>query len=227
MEKILERIRKLMALAGSRNPHEAANAMRKVQALMREYQLSEMDVQLRDIGEASSGSPNQSEKQPKWSVMLSALICKAFGVHSMFTFRRTGCQCNFIGNYSRVEIAAYCYAVLARQIVKARQEYIASLHKRILKQNKTAKADLFCEGWLMGVYQQVIAMVPDEKETVLIKSFIEQRYPNMSDGKIRESKQASKNRDSMVDGYRSGSLVKLHVGVAGQEQAKLELAHEG
>lgn len=161
------------------------------------------------------------------SVMLSALICKAFGVHSMFTFRRTGCQCNFIGNYSRVEIAAYCYAVLARQIVKARQEYIASLHKRTLKQNKTAKADLFCEGWLMGVYQQVIAMVPDEKETVLIKSFIEQRYPNMSDGKIRESKQASKNCDSMVDGYRSGSLVKLHVGVAGQEQAKLELAHEG
>ncbi len=228
MEKILDRIRKLMALAESNNPHEAANAMRKVQAIMREHQLSETDVQLRNISETSAESPNKSRKQPNWSGLLSALICKSFGVHAVFSSNHSGCRCNFIGDVNRVEIAAYCYAVLARQIVKARQEYISSLSSRTLKQNKTAKADLFCEGWISGVYKQVIALVPNEKETALIQTFINQKYSEISEGKFRDVKRGAKtkHRDAMVDGFRSGSSVKLHAAVAGQEQQKIEFVSE-
>lgn len=46
-ERILDKIKKLLALAKSTsNEHEAANAMRKVQALMREHQLTDTDVAL-------------------------------------------------------------------------------------------------------------------------------------------------------------------------------------
>ena len=48
-KRILDKIKKLMALAGSNNPHEAANALRKAQLLMQQYQLSEADVELSDI----------------------------------------------------------------------------------------------------------------------------------------------------------------------------------
>lgn len=122
-KRILDKIKKLMALAGSNNPHEAANALRKAQLLMQEHQLSEADVELSAITEQSAAMANSGEKQPKWSLNLMAMIQQAFGVTGYFsTYQR---RCFFVGYQSRAEIAAYCYAVLARQIKSARRDFLA------------------------------------------------------------------------------------------------------
>ncbi len=219
--RILDKIKKLMALANSSNPHEAANALRKAQALMSQHQLTQLDVELSAIGEQSAKMANKSLKQPKWSVMLTSLICQAFGVEAYTSHSLFGCSMNFIGRTDLVEVAAYCYTVLSRQLVKARKEYQADLNKRLKQSTKTARADLFCEGWVYGVYQQVHKLSMDPKEKELIQQFKAVHLKNLESGQIRDAKGTSRDSSAMSDGYRVGRSVQLNTGVNGQEQAKL------
>ena len=153
-KRILAKIKKLMAMVERGNPHESANAMKKVQALMAEHQLSSEDVALSGIDASKVKAANSSERQPKWSLLLVSLVRQAFGVeaimcHEMAWGRNTA-EVMFIGPAERVEIAGYVYTVLARQLKAARAEYISSLSKRMKTSTKTARADLFCEGWCNG-----------------------------------------------------------------------------
>jgi hypothetical protein len=47
--KAIEKIKKCLALGKSANEHEAAQALKQAQALMREYGISDADVALSDI----------------------------------------------------------------------------------------------------------------------------------------------------------------------------------
>lgn len=220
-KRILDKIKKLMALAGSNNPHEAANALRKAQLLMQQYQLSEADVELSDIAEHSASLANTSKTQPQWSLSLMAMIQQSFGVTAYFSTYRER-RCFFVGYQDRAEIAAYCYAVLARQLKSARRDFLASLNKRLKATTKTARADLFCEGWVSGVYQQVRDLVPSEKEQALVAQYMSQKHSGMTSAKGREAKATKRDQDAGFLGFIAGKQVKLNAGVGGQEMAKLE-----
>ena len=219
-KRILDKIKKLMALAGSNNPHEAANALRKAQLLMQQYQLSEADVELSDIAEHSAALANTSKAQPQLSLSLMAMIQQAFGVTAYFSTYRER-RCFFVGYQDRAEIAAYCYAVLARQLKSARRDFLASLNKRLKATTKTARADLFCEGWVSGVYQQVRDLVPSEKEQALVAQYMSQKHSGMTSAKGREAKATKRDQDAGFLGFIAGKQVKLNAGVGGQEMAKL------
>jgi len=218
-KKILDKIKKLMALANSANPHEAANALRKAQLLMQEHQLSQSDIELSDIAEHSAALANTSKTQPQWSMKLMAMILQAFGITGYFNpgLRR----CFFVGYQDRAEIAAYCYAVLARQLKAARRDFLASLNKRLKATTKTARADLFCEGWISGVYQQVTDLVPSEKEQALVARYMSEKRARLTAAKVREAKATARDQDAGYAGYEAGKQVKLNAGVGGQETAKL------
>lgn len=219
-KRILDKIKKLMALAGSNNPHEAANALRKAQLLMQQYQLSEADVELSDIAEHSAALANTSKTQPKWSMDLMGMIQQAFGVTGYFnTYRER--RCFFVGFQDRAEIAAYCYTVLARQLKSARRDFLDSLNKRLKPKTKTARADLFCEGWVQGVYQQVRDLVPSEKEQALVKQYMSEKHARLTAAKVREAKATARDKDAGYAGFIAGKQVKLNAGVGGQEAVKL------
>ena len=52
--KVLEKIKKLLALSESQNEHESASALAKAQALMIEHDVTSMQIQLSEIGIGSS-----------------------------------------------------------------------------------------------------------------------------------------------------------------------------
>lgn len=218
-KRILDKIKKLMALANSSNPHEAANALRKAQLLMQEYQLSESDVDLSDIAEHSATLANTSKAQPQWSMNLMTMILQTFGVTGYFNpgLRR----CFFVGYQDRAEIAAYCYTVLARQLKAARREFQGRLNKRLKPKTKTARADLFCEGWVSGVYQQVRDLVPSEKEQALVAQYMSQKHSRLTAAKVREANATARDQDAGYAGFVAGKQVKLNAGVNGQEAVKL------
>lgn len=224
-QRILGKIKKLLALAASGNQHEAANAMAKVQALMAANGLSETDIELSSIGQQWAKCANQSKTQPKWSHMLISLVGDAFGVEVMYQREIFGAvRVSFIGPAERAEIAGYVYELLARQLGKARREYLAGLNKRMKTTTKTTRSDLFCEGWCRAVWAKVQQLVPSEKEAALVKQFMEQHHPKLKQAKAREAGGTggnSRDRNSMFDGYRAGQDVELNAGVAGQEQGKL------
>lgn len=218
-KRILDKIKKLMALAGSNNPHEAANALRKALLLMQEHQLSESDIELSNIAEHSATLANTSKSQPKWNMILMGMIKQTFGVTSYFNpgLRR----CFFVGYQDRAKIAAYCYTVLARQLKAARREFLGRLNKRLLPKTKTARADLFCEGWVSGVYQQVRALVPSEKEQALVAQYMSNIHSRLKEAKVREANTTARDQYAGDAGFTAGKSVKLNAGVNGQAAVKL------
>ncbi len=69
--KALDKIKKLLRLAASDNPHEAAAAMRQARALMEKYRLEESDIQLSEVYECAARSRFQDDpatmgSQPGW-----------------------------------------------------------------------------------------------------------------------------------------------------------------
>lgn len=222
-KRILDKIKKLLALAASGNQHEAANAMAKVQALMEANGITETDVELSCIAQQWAKCANQSRTQPAWSHQLISLVGDAFGVEVMY--RRdlfAAVKVGFIGPAERAEIAGYVYEVLGRQLAKARREYLKGLNQRMKTTTKIARADLFCEGWCRAVYAKVQRLVPSEKEVALVKQFMAQHHPNTSQATAREAGGNRRDRGAMYDGYDVGRNVELNAGVGGREQAKLE-----
>lgn len=224
-KRILDKIKKLMALANrTSNPHEAASALAKAQKLMAAHQLSLDDVDLLQVGESAVGMANASKKQPLWAHYLLSMVRDAFGVQVIIKqspFHAP--RCVFIGLAERAEVAAYCYTVLARQLIRARRDYLATLNKRMKTRTKTARADLYCQGWVNGVDQQVEAMAPTEREAALVERYFAQRYPSTENAEARAAKSTRRDHNAAFEGYQAGKKVTLNAGVKGEKSHRARL----
>ena len=78
--RILNKIKKLMAMVERGNPHESANAMKKVQALMAEHQLSSEDVALSGIDASKVKAANSSERLPNLASQPSPILSATLSV---------------------------------------------------------------------------------------------------------------------------------------------------
>ncbi len=67
--------------------------------------------------------------------------------------------------------------VLARQLKKARQQYISAQNKRIKTATRTSRGDQFAEGWVLAVISEIqsFALTDDERE--LMQQWLEHKYP--------------------------------------------------
>ena len=82
--KILAKIKKCLALAGSDNPNEAATALRQAHALMEKHGLGVHDVAMSDMGQAESPSQTMSRDAPAdWEARLANQVAKAFGCKTL------------------------------------------------------------------------------------------------------------------------------------------------
>jgi hypothetical protein len=225
--KYLSKIKKLLRLAnGTSSPEEAANAMSKAQAYMREYGLSQNDVELAVINEASSrGAPSDAQKVPVYLSRLCHLICRAFGVEAYFAgeWRSSGTLkrvVQFYGPGERPEVAAYAFDVLTRQLKQARKQYQDKHCKRCKSATRIARGDQFCEGWVGGAAGVIKAftLTPDEKG--LMERYDEEitRKLNLQTTPTRQAKACHGSDNAVNAGYIEGKNARLHHGVDGNQQ---------
>ena len=220
-EKVLEKLKKLLALAKSDNPHEAALALQRARKLMQFCNITQADLALSDIDESVShywaaGSVNP----PRYMLGLLDIIQVAFGVKSVI---HSGFKpsVGFYGNKERVELASYTWEVLARQLIAARKSYIAQQNRRIKNKTKTSRGDKFAEGWVLAVRREVRLFAVSRGERELAKRWFEQKYPDSGTTTGREAGKSCDADMSRHIGYREGENVRLHQPVSGQEQRKL------
>ncbi|HFO0269386.1 TPA: DUF2786 domain-containing protein [Enterobacter asburiae] len=220
-EKVLEKLKKLLALSKSDNPHEASLALQRVQKLMQAYGITRDDIALSDIDESISnywaaGSVNP----PRYMLGLLGIIQAAFGVESIIHSGHKP-SAGFYGNKDRVELASYTWDVLARQLITARKKHIGQQNKRIKSTTKTSRGDKFAEGWVLAVRSEVQLFAMTREERELARLWLEQKYP---DSGTTTGREAGKSRDADLSrhiGYREGENVRLHQPVSGHEQRKL------
>lgn len=221
-ERLLAKIRKLLALAQSSNPNKAAVAMRQAQKLMAELNINQVEV---EISEAKS-KKSFANKTPEYIHLLAATIKTAFGVEGYFE-SGLKTQAVFYGQGERPEIASYCFDVLYRQLDKARAEFNAMQNPRLKRSTRINRADLFCEGWVVGVYQAVKEFAPQlsAEEKGKLERYHQHLHSKhrFADAEVREAKSTGRSSSDEAKrlGYQRGKDVELYHGVNGKERGKL------
>ncbi|WP_284473522.1 DUF7168 domain-containing protein [Serratia symbiotica] len=172
-DKLLAKIKKLLNLARKNtNSHEASLALERAQKMMREHRVTETDVALTEISEASSeGAPSNANKTPRYMSMLIEIIRQAFGVQSYLAWHIGKRTVVFYGPDERPQVAAYAFDVLTRQMMSARREFSAGQRKSVKRTTKTGRANAFCEAWVHGAYQVIDAFAVTPAEKCLMEAY--------------------------------------------------------
>jgi hypothetical protein len=231
-DQAIEKIKKCLRLSKSANENEAAQAFKHAQALMREFGVTDIDVEMSEIIEASVNIPVAI---PKWQFILFEICERAFGVDG-YIYRSRGAvignvsshwraHCRFYGMSPKPELAAYAYEVLLRQLRAARREYIATKLKRVkLAKNKTYRADEFCLGWVSTVYRKVEKFaVGDEEQQKL--SIYRNRLNLTKTTKPRTINASSSAKRAgygdYAEGYVKGKDAQLNHAMSGAESKRI------
>lgn len=227
-KKYLAKIQKLMRLAeNTSSPAEAANALSKVQAFMKEHGLSESEVMFSEISTSDSKtSPSDAQKIPKYMSFLASTIEKAFAVKCLFGWRLTPSFTNkrvvkFYGLDGRDITAAYVFDVLVRQIKIARKDFQNTHCGRLPPKRKAELADQFCEGWASGAYHAVQEMVISEEQESKISAYGDMlKNGGMKTVTTRKDLESDrKSHAALSMGYREGMNAKVFHGVDGQSSS--------
>lgn len=122
-EKVLSRIKKLMALADNTgNVHEAAVALRQAQVLMMKYGVAPEAVALAEItSETCRNIPSNALSVPGWLNALVTVVCMIAGCRSYYGWyqhsdRKKRRSVTFYGIGERPAVACYLFGVVCRQL---------------------------------------------------------------------------------------------------------------
>jgi hypothetical protein len=128
-ETTMRRLQKLLALAGSDNEHEAALAMGKAQEIMKEHNLSTIDVSMDGRGAhvADVEMDGMTKTAQKWEYALGHAIAKAFDGRAIQRSgsRHKGWSIIFVAGRTDMEIITDLFTRLRETIRRMSQEYVA------------------------------------------------------------------------------------------------------
>ena len=215
-KKVLDKIKKCLALSKSANEHEAAMALKQAQVLMEKYQVTDAEVELSAVSETGV---NCAQTLPTWQQLLVSECAKAFGVECLLGGNRLQREVRFIGIGVKPELAAYAYEVLLRQLKKERREYMKSaLSWELSRTVKTGRADLFCLGWVKAVADKVSAFASPPQERDVLDRYIAQKG-QLAQAKARDVKCGGTAADVRA-GIEKGKGAQLHHAMNGAEGVK-------
>jgi hypothetical protein len=222
MEKtpIIEKIKKLLALANSSNEHEAALAASHAQRLLSEHNLAMADIEAaHKPDKADKVETVVSKTLPKWMRHLSAGVSTAFdcqAIHHPATGKMT-----FIGIGADVQIAAYTFTYLDRTVRKLCAHYmkqhvsstLANRHRELLRQS-----------YYLGAVSTINASLREQKVQTPVttgalvpvkEGLIRQAMNEIGNIRTMHSRRSYINTDAYSRGQTDGGQVGIHHGISG------------
>jgi hypothetical protein len=208
LEKIKAKIKKLLALSGSSNSHEAASALAAAQKLMAAYDIGVSKIEVT----VERASTTYRENTPEYENRLTFLIAKAFGCKRIYA---VGFHCTwmFVGLPHRAQVAAYIAQVLLRKLRAERVKYLKTLRRVRERCRKTWRADAFCVAWCATVTEKLPAFAacgPEEEKE--IAAFIEEHCQNLTEMKFQRKPKGTAS--DYLKGRIAGKGVQLQHGVS-------------
>jgi hypothetical protein len=179
-KKLIDRVRKILALAGDpgATEYEAANALEKAQKAMMEEGITDAELLAAAAGESYAAS-SAAQRVPQWESILARNVARGFACEHVFHAsgdRRSGQWC-YIGIGPLPEIASYAMQVLLRQCLRARATYIETTLKRVKKRDiKVRRADLYCDGWVRSASVKLSNIARPAQQRAAILAFKEIKY---------------------------------------------------
>lgn len=220
--KIIDKIKKCLALANSSNPNEAATALRQAQILMDKYGIDHPELLAAGVS-AEWVKSGAAKTPPAYEAGLANLVGNAFACKILFSGKFNGRSFEIEGGYKFIgcapnpEVASYTYTVLVRQLRKARSEYIKTKLKRCGPKSKTARADQFCEGWVYAIRSKIQTVAPTPEQAQAIEAYFEKYIGETRSLEPRQHATRGANDDGHA-GYVAGKNAVLNRGVGTPDQ---------
>lgn len=217
---IIEKIKKLLALANSSNEHEAALAAGHAQRLLSEHNLAMADIEASHRPDkADKVETSVSKSLPKWMRHLSAGVSTAFdcqAVHHPATGKMT-----FIGVGADVQIAAYTFTYLDRTVRKLCGDYMKR-HARSTIANRDR--ELMRQSYYLGAVSTITDRLRVQKIQTPVTSgalvpvkegLIRQAMNEIGTIRTMHSRRSYINSDAFSRGQSDGGQVGIHHGITG------------
>jgi hypothetical protein len=211
-DRVLERIRKLLALAGSPNQHEAEIAMRKAHELMLRHNIEataarvDRDYEVRHLGDPSKrGTRAESEVA---GLLLEFFFVKVIRVPVYLPrLGKSGSVYEIAGTRANVEMASHVYAFL---LGTAERLWSANRHDTRVRNGRDRLA--YQSGVIRGFRDKLVSERADLKQTGLIwvgdgdlDRFYRARHP-----RITTRRHTVRLNSAHAAGREAGRSVVLH-----------------
>lgn len=217
-ERILNKIKKCLALSQSPEPAEAAAAMRQAQKLMEMHGISQADLGRADVGECEVKSKVSVSKIKDWELALINMVARAFGCKLLW-MSSSSYSTDVFGRYvlvglkTQVQLAQYTCEVLQRKLIKARSVFVQDLPGFYDRGSKTVRADGFCHGWVAAISKTVhdFAVEPDAQK------MIDEEVTRLKTGGEAKVQRRLGTQDSYRAGLEAAAGESIHRPVADRE----------
>jgi hypothetical protein len=227
-DKMMSRIQKLLALAESKNRHEAEAAMLKAHALIAKYNLELIqNKQPEDFFSIFLGPPKL--RHPREIYHLASLLQDFYFVEGVWVSAfvlskgKMGRVLEISGRRHNLQTASYVYDFISQYIHHRWQHY--NRHKGL---NRYRRTD-YAVGVVEGFRQKLMAEHPlsgrpasEVSGSAVIKlkdlqmaDYIANRYP-----RLRQFKRAARTQDDAViaDGLEAGKQLVIYQGISQKEK---------
>lgn len=228
--KVLDKIRKLLALTASPNENEAAVAATKAQQLLLQHKLTmaDVDAEMGTEEEPVTHSTVDMGVGPfevyRWALALASGVCQAtfcnYVWHKGFVTRHgvVGRKCvSFIGRPLDVEAAKELYTWLGTQIYRMGLE---SISERPLGTDATRWRNSFLDGCALRVERRLAELVHEQahdsdKVTAIVRTseqdnedYRQRTWTRMSKARVNSAQR--RDAEAMARGYAAGDTVAIH-----------------
>lgn len=216
LEKIKTRIKKLLAMADSTSPNEAAIAAKRAASLMDKYQLEKADIikhKLKEgddiIGEAIIDL--EYKRWPQWLQSLSIYVADAFDCQVKFIVSDGGKYIRVEGYELDVRMCQWVYGYLYQELDRLANNYVSAHAKQTLTHYATLRTS-FLSGAAFEVKTRLIEMKREREQSEVGQSLVVVKKDAINK-KFGESNYGSSYRRTHMDSnaYVSGMVAGRNV----------------
>jgi len=226
LDRVLDRVRKLLALSKSANEHEAANAAAAAARLMQEYEIEEAQLRVGDPAAAPAEPIRDGVIQAgnryvvTWRMNLASGIARGLGAYAFYA----GADIKVYGRTSVIQTVTYMYQYLAAEI-----DRLADEHYEIYGVGVNAKS--WKNSFRLGAVQtianrlrdqrraqfaefdaKIAATAPESTALVLVKkdaAEVEAAWKRRSEGFVSRTSSGPSQYTAYQRGNQAGASISL------------------
>lgn len=221
-ERVIERVRKLLALSNSSNEHEAALAAAHAQRLLAEHNLAISELEMREEG-AGEAELTVARTVPKWLSSLFAVVAHAFDCMAIVASTADAGRLRFIGVGKDPAVAACTLQFLMQELRRLASRYLKQQAADLLSPAiRRRMRDSYLLGGVQGV-QQAMALQKAATPTtagalVPVKEALIRQYSEQHLGPLRTQRRrrSSVLSSAFNQGKQDGAQLQTRRNEAGK-----------
>lgn len=232
---IIEKVKKLLALSGSDNEHEAALAAAKAQEILERENLSLFELTGFNEAEIKTVIVNGKCRHQRWDLYLFSTLSKTYEVFPYLSKKeRKGAVMVVVGYPQDLKVFEYVYIYLKGAVERLTKREIAKIRRRRKRDFRMNRKDarLYNISFKYGAAVRICELVENLRNerlsrNVKCRDLVISRKKQVNDWVNQNLRIKSKNlteatvlSDAYDHGYDKANDISLREGLEGREQVR-------